>query len=196
MFILGLTGSIGTGKSTTANLFRGFGIPVYDADKTVHSLYAGDAVEPVAAAFPEAIVDGKVDRKALKEVLARDARHFAQLERIIHPLVHAKEAEARKKARAEGHRLFVLDIPLLFETGGDARCDAVLVTMVEKAEQMRRVLARGGISEADVHMLLARQMPQEEKIRRAHAIINTGFGIEAARREVIALLRALAPVMA
>lgn len=195
MFILGLTGSIGTGKSTTANLFRQQGIAVYDADKTVHKLYEGAAVAPIAAVFPSAIIEGKVNRTALKQALAGDAQRFAQLERIIHPLVQAEEGRIRAMARAAGHRLLVLDIPLLFETGGQARCDAVLVTMVDAAEQKRRVLARGGVMEADFHMLLARQMPQEEKTRRAHAIIHTGFGLEAAKRDVEAVIRALAPVM-
>jgi dephospho-CoA kinase len=195
MFILGLTGSIGTGKSTTANLFREQGIAVYDADKVVHTLYEGAAVAPIAAVFPAAIMDSKVNRTALKQALAGDADRFAQLERIIHPLVQAEEARIRAKARAAGHRLLVLDIPLLFETGAQARCDAVLVTMVDAAEQKRRVLARGGMTETDFHMLLTRQMPQEEKTRRAHAIINTSFGIKAAKREVEAVIRALAPVM-
>lgn len=192
-FRLGLTGSIGTGKTVTSGLFRELGIPVHDADATVHALYRGVAAPLIEEAFPGSVREGIVDRKILSEKLDGRAERFRKLETIVHPLVHAAEAEAIEAARRAGHRLIVLDVPLLFETGGQARCDAVLVTSVDALEQRRRVLARPGMTEALFHAILARQMPDAEKRRRAHAIIDTSHGVEAARREIIALLRALAP---
>lgn len=195
MFRLGLTGSIGTGKSTTAAMFRAAGVPVHDADAAVHRVYAGEAVEPVGRAFPGSVIDGTVDRKALGAILKAAPERFSELEQIVHPLVHAVERRAIAAARSAGHRLIVLDIPLLFESRAEGRCDAVLVTVVAPEEQRRRVLARAGMDEALFHAILARQMPMAEKRRRAHAIIDTGLGLEAARRDVTALLRALAPVV-
>jgi dephospho-CoA kinase len=191
MIRLGLTGSIGTGKSTTAAMFRARGLPVHDADATVHALYEGPAVAPVEAAFPGATRDGRVDRKALGALLAGDRNRFATLERIVHPLVRAAEDAAITRARAAGHRVILLDIPLLFESSAADRCDVILVTRVDPAEQRRRVLARPGADEALFHAILARQMPMDEKCRRAHAILDTGFGFDAARREVDDLMRAL-----
>lgn len=194
MFRLGLTGSIGTGKSTTAAIFREFGIPVHDADAAVHKLYSGEAIAPVGREFPGAIRDGVVDRKALGAILAGSPERFVILERIVHPLVHGLERDAIAAARQAGKRLIVLDIPLLFESHAEGRCDGVLVTRVDTKEQFRRVMARPGMNEALFHAILARQMPMEAKCRRAHAILDTGFGIEAAREEVASLLRALAPL--
>lgn len=191
MIRLGLTGSIGTGKSTTAGMFRARGIPVHDADATVHALYSGAAVVPVEAAFPGATRDGRVDRKALGAILAGNREKFAALERIVHPLVQAEEQGAIARAKAAGAPILVLDIPLLFESGAEGRCDVILVTKVDPTEQRRRVLARPGADEALFHAILQRQMPMEEKCRRAHAILDTGFGLEAARDEIDALLRAL-----
>lgn len=193
MFRLGLTGSIGTGKSTTAAIFREFGIPVYDADATVHALYEGEAAPLIEAEFPGTVRDGKVDRKALGALVTGDPARFKALEAIVHPLVRAKEEAAIEAARQSGARLIVLDIPLLFETGAEGRCDAILVTVVDPAEQKRRVMARPGMNEALFHAILARQMPMEEKRRRAHAILDTGHGIEAARRDISKLLADLAP---
>jgi dephospho-CoA kinase len=193
MFRLGLTGSIGSGKTTTAALFREFGVPVHDSDASVHALYRAEAAAPIEAAFPGTVVDGVVDRKRLAQVLAGRDEQFKRLESIVHPLVRAMEEQAIAKAERSGHRMIVLDIPLLFESGADRRCDAVLVTRIDAEEQRRRVLARSGMSEALFHAILARQMPDHEKSRRAHAILDTGNGIAAARSEVIALLRALAP---
>lgn len=192
IFRLGLTGSIGSGKSTTAAFFRELGIPVHDADASVHALYRGEAVAPIEAAFPGTVIDGVVDRKRLSEMLAGRPEQFRKLEDIVHPLVRAVEEQAIAKAERSGHRVIVLDIPLLFESGAERRCDAVLVTRVEAQEQKRRVLARPGMSEALFHAILARQMPDHEKCRRAHVILDTGNGIAAARAEVVALLRALA----
>lgn len=193
IFRLGLTGSIGSGKTTTAGILRDLGIPVHDADATVHTLYRGEAVPQIEAAFPGTVVDGVVDRPKLSLALRGRKEAFRKLERIVHPLVRASEEKAITKAAREGGKLIVLDVPLLFETGGEARCDAVLVASVDPAEQKRRVLARPGMNEALFHAILSRQMPDREKRRRAHAILDTGLGMEAARREIIALLRALAP---
>jgi dephospho-CoA kinase len=194
MFRLGLTGSIGSGKSTTAGFFRIAGIPVHDADAAVHRLYAGPAAPLIEAAFPGTTRDGVVDRPALSAILKAQPERFPQLEAIVHPLVRQAEIEALAAAESAGHPLVVLDIPLLFETRAEMRCDAVLVVHVGADEQKRRVLARPGMTEALFHAILARQMPPAEKCRRAHAMIDTGFGLEAARRDVEALIRALASV--
>lgn len=193
MFRLGLTGSIGTGKSTTAAIFRELGVPVYDADATVHALYEGEAAPLIEAEFPGTVRGGKVDRKALGAIVTGDPARFKALEAIVHPLVRAKEEAAIEAARQSGARMIVLDIPLLFETGAEGRCDAILVTVVDPAEQKRRVMARPGMTEALLHAILARQMPMDEKRRRAHAILDTGHGIEAARRDIRKLLADLAP---
>lgn len=195
MFRLGLTGSIATGKSTTSAIFRKAGVPVHDADATVHRLYSGAAVPLIETAFPGAVRDGAVDRKALGALVAGKPDEFARLEAIVHPLVHEEERRAITGARAAGHRLIVLDIPLLFESGAQGRCDAVLVTVVDPVEQKRRALARPDLTEELFHAILARQMPMAEKCRRAHAILDTGRGLEAAAHEIVALLRALAPAM-
>lgn len=193
MFRLGLTGSIGSGKTTTAAFFREFGIPVHDADASVHALYRGEAAAPIEAAFPGTVIDGVVDRKRLSEMLAGRPDQFKTLENIVHPLVRNAEEQAIARAQRSGHRMIVLDIPLLFETGAEKRCDAVLVTRVDAVEQKRRVLARPGMNETLFHAILARQMPDFEKSRRAHAILDTGNGLDAARLDIAALLRALAP---
>ncbi|MBN8533501.1 MAG: dephospho-CoA kinase [Rhizobiales bacterium] len=193
IFRLGLTGSIGSGKTTTAGLFREFGVPVHDADASVHALYRAEAAAPIEAVFPGTVVDGVVDRKRLTEALAGRKERFKLLESIVHPLVRSVEEQAIAKAERSGHRMIVLDIPLLFESGADKRCDAVFVTHIDAGEQKRRVLARPGMNEALFHAILARQIPDREKCRRAHAILDTGNGLAAARSEVAALLRALAP---
>lgn len=193
IFRLGLTGSIGTGKTTTSGIFRELGVPVHDADATVHALYRGEAAPLIEAAFPGTVMDGVVDRKKLSQALDGRKDRFRKLERIVHPLVRAAEEHAIAKAERAGHKLIVLDIPLLFETGGEKRCDAVLVTSVDAEEQKRRVLARPGMNEALFHAILARQMPDREKRRRAHVILDTGNGLGAARACIVALLRSLAP---
>ncbi|MGL5448567.1 MAG: dephospho-CoA kinase [Rhabdaerophilum sp.] len=193
IFRLGLTGSIGTGKSTTADVFRKLGVPVHDADATVHALYRGDAAPLIEVAFPGTVENGVVDRKKLSQSLDGRKERFKALEKIVHPLVQTAEVHAVADARRAGHKLIVLDVPLLFETGGEKRCDAVLVTTVNAEEQKRRVLARPGMNEALFHAILARQTPDREKRQRAHAILDTGHGREAARAEIIALLRSLAP---
>jgi dephospho-CoA kinase len=195
MFRLGLTGSIGTGKSTTADIFRAFGVPVHDADAAVHRLYRDAAVPKIAAAFPGAVIDGVIDRKSLGALVTGKPERFKALEAIVHPMVQAEEQIAVDRARKAGHRLIVLDIPLLFETGSQEHCDAVLVTYVHPDEQRRRVLERGTMDPSLFESILSRQIPMPQKRALAHFVLDTGHGLEAARAEVAALLRALAPCM-
>ncbi|GMB83298.1 dephospho-CoA kinase [Shinella zoogloeoides] len=184
MIVLGLTGSIGTGKSTTAAMFRDFGVPVHDADATVHDLYRAEAVAPVAALFPEALENGIIDRKALSAVLARSPERFGELEAVIHPLVRARETAFLDAERRNGAPLVLLDIPLLYETGGEKRVDKVVVVTCDPQMQRERVLARPGMTEEKFQLILSRQTPDAEKRRRADFIIDTGRGLEAAREQV------------
>lgn len=186
MIILGLTGSIGMGKSTTGRMFADEGALVWDADAAVHRLYArgGAAVEPLGEAFPGVIVDGAVDRTLLAGVLGRDEDAFKHLEAIVHPLVAQDRAEDLAAARAEGVRLAVLDIPLLFETGGDQFVDAVVVVTADPEVQAARVLDRPGMTRDRFEAILARQTPDAEKRRRADFLVDTGRGLDAARDQV------------
>lgn len=172
-YVLGLTGSIGMGKSTTAQMFRDLGIPVWDADATVHRLYAkgGAAVAPVSALVPDAQTDGAIDRAALKRAIQTDPGILTKLEAIVHPLV-AKDRMAFLKQHA-AQPLVVLDIPLLFETGGDAHVDATLVVSTDPETQRSRVMARPGMTEQAFADLLSRQMPDDEKCARADYVIET-----------------------
>lgn len=201
-FVLGLTGSIGMGKSTTAQMFRDLGVDVHDADAEVHDLYRAEAVTPVAAMFPGVIdhdetVPGKADRKIInrerlsKLVLGHPDR-LAALEAIVHPLVRAREQAFVMKARAARTRLVVLDIPLLFESGGEARCDAVVVVTAPPEVQRVRVLSRPGMTETRFGAIMARQMPDADKRARADFIIETGKGLDHARAQVAALVTAMA----
>jgi dephospho-CoA kinase len=192
--VLGLTGSIGMGKSTTAQLFREAGVPVHDADATVHALYApgGAAVPLVEAAFPGTTGPMGVDRAALGARVIGDPEALARLEAIVHPLVRAAEERFLAEARAAEHPVAVLDIPLLFETGGEARCDLVAVVSAPASVQKARVLARPGMTQERFEAILAKQMPDSQKRARADAVIDTSQGIEAARLQVTALLRSLA----
>ncbi|MDK9698442.1 MAG: dephospho-CoA kinase [Siculibacillus sp.] len=192
MIRLGLTGSIGMGKSTTADFFRGFGVPVHDADATVHDLYRGAAVEPIEAAFPGTTRDGVVDRAALAARVLGDDAAVKRLEAIVHPLVHAAERAFLDAARAAGRRVVVLDVPLLFETGGEARVDVVVTATAPAAVQRARVLGRSGMTEEKLAKILARQMPDAEKRRRSHFLVDTSRGRARARDRVAAILRALA----
>ncbi len=191
MMILGLTGSIGMGKTATAGLFREAGAPVYDADAAVHALYApgGAAVAPLSAAF-EGVVgdDGGIDRAALRSKVVGDQEAMRRLEAIVHPLVGASQMTFRAEAAASGSACAVLDIPLLFETGGDQRCDLVCVVSAPAAVQRERVLARGTMSEAEFEAILAKQMPDADKRARADFIVNTGFGFDFARAHVRAIM--------
>ena len=186
MIILGLTGSIGMGKSTTGRMFADEGALVWDADAAVHRLYArgGAAVGPLGQAFPDVVVDGAVDRVRLAEVLGRDETAFKRLEAIVHPLVAQDRAQDLAAARAEGVRLAVLDIPLLFETGGEAFVDAVVVVTADPEVQAARVLARPGMTRDRFEAILARQTPDAEKRRRADFLVDTGRGLETTREQV------------
>lgn len=191
MILLGLTGSIGMGKSTTTAMFADLGAVVWNADEAVHRLYAsgGAAVEPVGAVFPGVVVNGAVDRTRLAEALGRDEAAFRRLEAVVHPLVAQGRAADLAAARAAGVKLAVLDIPLLFETGGDAHVDAVVVVTADPEIQAERVLARPGMTRERFEAILARQLPDAEKRARADFVIDTGRGLEAARAEVAAVVQ-------
>lgn len=190
MIVLGLTGSIGMGKSTTAAMLRARGVPVHDADATVHALYAGAAAPLVEAAFPGVVRDGVVDRQALAGRVVGDAVAMARLEAIVHPLVREAEAAFLAAAAAVGRPVVVLDVPLLFETGGGRRVDAAIVVTASADVQAARVLARPGMTEARFRAILAKQMPDAEKRRRAHFLVDSSLGLEPARRAVDGILRA------
>jgi dephospho-CoA kinase len=192
MRVIGLTGSIGMGKSTTARMFRARGVPVHDADRAVHRIYEGPAVGALEAAFPGISADGAIDRVRLSERVSRDAQALARLEAIVHPLVRESEAAFLEKSRREGRPLAVIDVPLLLETGGEERVDFTLVVTAAPAIQRLRVLARPGMDEPKLRSLLARQMPDAEKRRRAHFVVDTGRGHAAAGRQIDDILRALA----
>lgn len=186
MIVLGLTGSIGMGKSTTTAMFAEAAALVWNADEAVHRLYAkgGAAVEPVGEAFPGVVQDGAVDRTRLAEALGRDGEAFRRLEAIVHPLVLKGRLEDLAAAEARGVKLAVLDIPLLFETGGDAAVDAVVVVTAPAAVQAQRVMARPGMTRERFNAILARQLPDAEKRRRADFVIDTSVGLQAARARV------------
>lgn len=192
MIVLGLTGSIGMGKSTTARMFAAAGVPVYDADRAVHMLYRGPAVAPVEAAFPGVAVDGVIDRGRLGERVLSDPDAMKALEAIVHPMVRDEENAFLERARASLARCAVLDVPLLFETGRQGRTDAVVVVTADADVQRARVLARDGMSAARFEGILAKQMPDAEKRRRAHFLIDTGHGLDPAERAVRAILDAVA----
>jgi dephospho-CoA kinase len=196
MLVLGLTGSIASGKSTAAAMFAELGAAVFDADRAVHSLYAGKAVAPIEAAFPGATKNGAVDRAALLALIAEDRTALAKLEAIIHPLVREVEDVLRNEAAAAGRRLVVLDIPLLLETGGAARVDAVVVVTAPEAVRRERALRREGMTEERYRALVARQMPDEEKRKRAHFVIDSTGSYEATRRQVADIVRSLAATAA
>ena len=177
MIILGLTGGIGMGKSTAAAAFRRARIPVFDADVAVHRMQArgGRAVRAIGAAFPETVRDGAVDRAALRQAVLGKPDALRRLESILHPMVEQEEREFVARARRHGRRVVVLDIPLLFETKGDERVDRVIVVTAPRAVQMHRIRARRKMSDADIKAVIARQMPDAEKRRRADIIIRTGL---------------------
>lgn len=191
MWVLGLTGSIGMGKSATAALFAAEGVPVHDADASVHDLYTKEAVAPVEAAFPGVTRDGAIDRADLSRRVLSDPEAMKRLEAIVHPLVRARETAFLSQARASGARLVVLDIPLLLETGSGGRVDAVAVVSAPAEVQRARVLARPGMTPERFALILAKQMPDSDKRRRAHFIIDTGRGFDAARHQVAGIVRAL-----
>ncbi|TRL30862.1 dephospho-CoA kinase [Rhizobium straminoryzae] len=188
MIRIGLTGSIGMGKSTTAGLFAAEGVPVNDADAVVHDLYRGEAVTPVDAAFPGVAREGAIDRAELARQLAQAPERFKELEGIVHPLVRAREDAFLAAQRAAGAAFVLLDIPLLFESGATGRVDVVVVASCDPEIQRQRVLARPGMTEDKFALILSRQMPDAEKRARADFIIDTGHGIEEARRQVREIL--------
>lgn len=190
-FKLGLTGSIGMGKSTTASIFRELGVPVHDADAAVHAIYGAEGVAPVEAAFPGVAMGGRIDRTLLGARVLHDKAAMEKLEAIVHPLVHAREAAFIRRAAGAGDPLVVLDIPLLFETGADRRVDATLVVTAPESVQRARVLARPGMTEAKFEAILSRQVADLEKRRRADYVLDTGHGLESARQQVAALVRKL-----
>ncbi|MGD9921591.1 MAG: dephospho-CoA kinase [Pseudorhodoplanes sp.] len=192
MIILGLTGSIGMGKSTTARLFAEEGVPVHDADAVVHALYEGEAAPLVEAAFPGTTRDGKVDRALLAQAVVGNPDAMKRLETIVHPLVAQARDRFLARARADGAPVVVLDIPLLFETGGEKRVDAVVVVSAAPEIQRQRVMERPGMTAEKFEALLAKQTPDAEKRRRADYIVDSGHGIEPARRQVRDILAKVA----
>jgi dephospho-CoA kinase len=193
MIVVGLTGSIGMGKSETARMFADEGVPVCESDAIVHRLYekGGAAVAPVAAAFPAVVDDGRIDRQKLTRHLAGNARDFARLEAIVHPLVRAEQEHFLSEARRRKDRLAVLDIPLLFETGRDRDVDKIVVVSAPADVQRSRVLARPGMTEEKFASILARQLPDAEKRARADFIVDSSSGFDHARRQVRDIIDAL-----
>ena len=184
MLILGLTGSIGMGKSTTAKLFAEAGVPVYDADATVHRLYEGEAAPAIEVAFPGTTSDGKVDRNKLSARVVHDPAALKQLEQIVHPMLGASRQKFFADAEASGAPVVVVDVPLLFETGGEKRVDAVVVVTTSPENQRERVLTRGTMDDARLDAILARQLPDAEKRKRADFIVDTSHGLEPVRDQI------------
>ena len=184
MLILGLTGSIGMGKSTTAKLFAEAGVPVYDADAAVHQLYEGEAVPAIEAAFPGTTAGGKVDRAKLSARVLHDPAAIKQLEQIVHPMLGASRRKFFDDAEAAGAPVAVVDVPLLFETGGEKRVDAVVVVTTSSELQRERVLARGTMDEEKLNSILARQMPDAEKRKRADFVVDTSHGLDPVRARI------------
>ncbi len=191
--VLGLTGSIGMGKSTTGRMFMDEGVPVHDSDAAVHRLYSGAAAPLIAARFPGTVTDGTVDRARLAEAVLGKPEAFRALEEIVHPLVRQDADTFVAEHRRKGSPIVVLDIPLLFETGGEDRVDRIVVVTAPAEEQRKRVLSRPGMTEEKFAGILARQVPDAEKRRRADFIIDTGKGMEAARKAVKAVIDELSP---
>ncbi len=189
MIILGLTGSIGMGKSTTANMFRDFGIPVHDADATVHKLYSGIAAPLIEKEFPGTTSARGVDRGLLAEKVIGNKKAMLKLEKIVHPLVRQEEISFLDAARQNKTEMVVLDIPLLFETGGEERVDGIVVVTAPKSVQRERVLARPGMSEEKFEKILARQVPDNQKRKHADFIIDTSLGMESARSDVADIIK-------
>jgi dephospho-CoA kinase len=196
MLVLGLTGSLGMGKSTCAQMFAEMGVAIFDADATVHMLYSGRAAPLVEAAFPGTVIDGAVDRTRLAAKVFGNPAAIAKLERIVHPLVREEENEFRKRAVDTGRRIVLLDIPLLFEVGGEDRIDVVVLVSTSPEIQKDRAFKRPGMTEERFAAILAKQMPDHEKRRRAHFIVDTGGSFAATRRQVADVLRAVAGIAA
>ena len=189
MFILGLTGSIGMGKSTTAKFFAEEGVPVHDADAVVHKLYDGEASAAIEAAFPGTTVNGKVDREKLAKRVLGDPPKIKRLEAIVHPLVHRERERFISQAEKSGAAIAVLDIPLLFEIGGDECCDAVVVVSAPPEMQLNRALERPGMSEQKLAAIMANQVSDAEKRARADFVVDTSKSFEHARAQVRDILK-------
>ncbi len=184
MVILGLTGSIGMGKSTTAKLFAEAGVPVYDADAAVHVLYEGEAAPAIEAAFPGTTVEGKVDRNRLSARVVHDPAAMRRLEEIVHPMLGASRQKFLADADRSGARVAVVDVPLLFETGGEKRVDAVVVVTTTAEIQRQRILSRPNMTNEKLDAILARQMPDAEKRRRANFVVDTSHGLDPVRARI------------
>ena len=184
MIILGLTGSIGMGKSTTAKLFAEAGVPVYDADATVHALYEGEAAPSIEAAFPGTTTGGKVDRARLSARVVHDPAAMKQLEQIVHPMLGASRQKFLHDAEQSGAPVAVVDVPLLFETGGEKRVDAVVVVTTTPEIQRQRILARDNMTGEKLDAILARQLPDAEKRKRADFVVDTSHGLDPVRARI------------
>jgi dephospho-CoA kinase len=184
MIVLGLTGSIGMGKSTTAKLFAEAGVPVYDADAAVHRLYEGEAAPAIEAAFPGTTKNGKVDRVRLSAHVVHDSAAMNKLEEIVHPMLGASRQRFLDEAEQSGAPVAVVDVPLLFETGGEKRVDAVVVVTTTPELQRERVLTRPNMTEERLRAILARQMPDAEKRKRAHFVVDTSQGLDPVRARI------------
>lgn len=188
MLVLGLTGSIGMGKSTTARLFLEAGIPVYDADATVHAIYEGEAVPLIEAAFPGTTVGGKVDREKLSAKVVHDTAAMKRLEQIVHPLLHTYRQAFLEQAERSGAAVAVVDVPLLFETGGERSVDAVVVVTTTTEIQRERILARGNMTGEKLKAIQARQLPDAEKRQRADFVVDTSHGLDHVRAQIREIL--------
>ncbi|MBU6463097.1 MAG: dephospho-CoA kinase [Bradyrhizobium sp.] len=184
MIVLGLTGSIGMGKSTTAKLFAEAGVPVYDADATVHLIYEGEAVPAIEAAFPGSTADGKVDRAKLSAQVVHDAAAIKRLEQIVHPMLRAYHQKFLDTAEQSGAPVAVVDVPLLFETGGEKHVDAVVVVTTSPEVQRQRILARDNMTGEKLDVILKRQLPDAEKRKRADFIVDTSHGLDPVRARI------------
>ena len=184
MIVLGLTGSIGMGKSTTATLFAEAGVPVYDADAAVHRLYESEAAPAIEAAFPGTTAQGKVDRNKLSARVVHDSAAMRKLEEIVHPMLGASRQKFLNDAEQSGAPVAVVDVPLLFETGGEKRVDAVVVVTTTAELQRERILTRSNMTEEKLAALLARQMPDAEKRKRAHFVVDTSHGVDPVRARI------------
>lgn len=192
MMILGLTGSIGMGKSTTAKLFAEAGVPVYDADATVHKLYEGEAAPAIEAAFPGTTAGGKVDRARLSARVVHDPEAIKRLEAIVHPMLRAYHQEFLDNAKRSGAAVAVVDVPLLYETGGEARVDAVVVVTTSAEVQRQRILARDNMTGEKLDAILARQIPDAEKRKRADFVVDTSHGLDPVRAQIRDILEQVA----
>ena len=191
MIVLGLTGSIGMGKSTTSAMFRELGVPVHDADATVHRLYASDAAAAVEDEYPGTVIDGVVDREILRDRVIGNRKAMKRLEAIIHPFVRREEQKFIDRADRQNQKLVILDIPLLMETGGQKRVDGIVVVTAPADVQRERVLARDGMTAAHFDAIVAKQIPDEQKKRAADFVIDTSLGLDHAKAQVQEIVEAI-----